>query len=59
MLVEAYLLHFEGDLYGEPARVSFVRRLRDEQQFDSVDALIGQMHRDVAETERVLSAEPS
>ncbi|HEY3844488.1 MAG TPA: bifunctional riboflavin kinase/FAD synthetase [Acidimicrobiales bacterium] len=57
VLVEAYLLHFEGDLYGEAARVSFVRRLRDEQQFDSVDALIGQMQRDVTETERVLSAD--
>jgi riboflavin kinase/FMN adenylyltransferase len=56
VLVEAYLLHFEGDLYGEAGRVSFVRRLRDERQFDSVDALIAQMHLDVAEAERVLSA---
>ena len=53
-LVEAYLLDFDGDLYGEAARVSFVGRLRDEQQFDSVEALIAQMHLDVAEAERVL-----
>lgn len=59
VLVEAYLLHFEGDLYGELGRVSFVRRLRDERQFDSVDALIAQMHDDVADTERLLTAEPS
>jgi riboflavin kinase/FMN adenylyltransferase len=59
VLVEAYLLHFEGDLYGELGRVSFVRRLRDERQFDSVDALIAQMHNDVADTERLLTAEPS
>ena len=58
VLVEAYLLHFEGDLYGEAGRVSFVRRLRDERRFDSVDALIAQMHDDVADTERLLTAEP-
>jgi riboflavin kinase / FMN adenylyltransferase len=57
VLVEAYLLHFEGDLYGETGRVSFVRRLRGEEKYGSVDALIAQMHQDVADTERVLSAE--
>jgi riboflavin kinase / FMN adenylyltransferase len=57
VLVEAYLLHFDGDLYGELSRVSFVSRLRDERQFDSVDALIDQMHLDAAEAERLLSAE--
>jgi riboflavin kinase / FMN adenylyltransferase len=57
VLVEAYLLNFEGDLYGELSRVSFVARLRDERQFDSVDALIAQMHQDAAEAERVLSAQ--
>ena len=46
-LVEAYLLDFDGDLYGEPARVSFVARLRGEERFESVDALVAQMHRDV------------
>jgi riboflavin kinase/FMN adenylyltransferase len=56
VLVEAYLLHFDGDLYGERSRVSFVSRLRDDQKFDSVDALIAQMHSDAAEAERVLSA---
>jgi riboflavin kinase/FMN adenylyltransferase len=58
VLVEAYLLGFEGDLYGELGRVAFVSRLRDEIQFDSVDALIAQMGQDVAATERELSAEP-
>jgi riboflavin kinase/FMN adenylyltransferase len=56
VLVEAYLLHFEGDLYGEQSRVSFVSRLRDDRHFDSVEALIAQMHRDAADAERVLSA---
>jgi riboflavin kinase / FMN adenylyltransferase len=57
VLVEAYLLHFEGDLYGELSRVSFVCRLRDEQQFDSVDALIAQMHQDAAAAEQALIAD--
>ncbi len=56
VLVEAYLLHFEGDLYGERARVSFAHRLRDEQRFDSIDALVAQMRADVAATERVLAS---
>jgi riboflavin kinase / FMN adenylyltransferase len=56
VLVEAYLLHFEGDLYGEAARVSFAHRLRDEQRFDSIEALVAQMRADVAATERVLTS---
>ena len=56
VLVEAYLLHFDGDLYGEPARVSFSHRLRDEQRFDSVEALIAQMRADVEATEKVLAS---
>jgi riboflavin kinase / FMN adenylyltransferase len=56
VLVEAFLLHFKGDLYGEQSRVSFVARLRDDRQFDSVEALIAQMHQDAADAERLLSA---
>jgi riboflavin kinase/FMN adenylyltransferase len=56
VLVEAYLLHFDDDLYGEPVRVCFAHRLRDEQRFESVEALIAQMREDVAETERKLAA---
>jgi riboflavin kinase/FMN adenylyltransferase len=59
VLVEAYLLHFEGDLYGEASRVSFVSRLRAEERFDSVDDLIAQMQADVAATERLLTPGPS
>ena len=51
-LLEAHLLDFDGDLYGEPARVRFVRRLRDEQKFDSVDALVAQMGRDCDQAAR-------
>jgi riboflavin kinase / FMN adenylyltransferase len=53
-LLEAHLLDFEGDLYGEPARVRFVERLRGEEKFDSVDALVEQIGRDVEATRAVL-----
>lgn len=54
-LLEAYLLDFQGDLYGEPAQVEFVSHLRDELRFDSVDALIDQMQIDVAHARSALS----
>ncbi|MGK2958073.1 MAG: bifunctional riboflavin kinase/FAD synthetase [Acidimicrobiales bacterium] len=54
LLLEAYLLDFAGDLYGETASVCFVRRLRGEEHFDSTDALVAQMHRDVANTREAL-----
>jgi riboflavin kinase/FMN adenylyltransferase len=56
LLVEAYLIGFEGDLYGETLRVAFVKRLRGERRFESVDALVEQMKRDIAEAERVCAA---
>lgn len=54
-LLEAYLLDFDGDLYGELARVSFAARLRDERRFGSVEELIDQMGRDVAAARAVLT----
>jgi len=55
-LLEAYLLGFDGDLYGELAKVRFVAKLRDEVRFDSVEALIEQMRADVAAAQAVLVA---
>jgi len=52
--LEAFLLDFHGDLYTETARVSFVERLRDDLRFDTVDALVAQMERDVASTREAL-----
>lgn len=57
VVLEAYLLDFAGDLYDQPARVSFVSRLRDEERFDSVDALVEQMGRDVDATRAALAAQ--
>src|SRR5947208_5090986 len=56
LLIEAYLIDFDGDLYGETLRVAFTRRLRGERRFDSVEALVDQMHRDVDEAGRICAA---
>jgi riboflavin kinase / FMN adenylyltransferase len=53
VLVEAYLLDFEGDLYGQVLRVDFMARLRGERRFDTVEALVGQMHIDIEQTRRL------
>ncbi|HXD70857.1 MAG TPA: bifunctional riboflavin kinase/FAD synthetase [Gaiellales bacterium] len=45
--VEAYLLDFDADIYGSPIRIDLTHRLRDELRFDSVDALLAQLRRDV------------
>jgi riboflavin kinase/FMN adenylyltransferase len=46
--VEAYVLDFAGDLYGDALGVEFVHRLRGMEKYDSVDALVTQMRADVA-----------
>jgi riboflavin kinase / FMN adenylyltransferase len=53
--VEAYLLDFDGDLYDRRVRLELVDRLRDEQRFESVDALIAQIHADVARVRGIQS----
>jgi riboflavin kinase / FMN adenylyltransferase len=55
LLVEAYLLDFSGDLYGEEAKVSFVSHLRQELAFEKVDELIAQMEQDVTVTRERLA----
>ena len=47
LLVEAHLIGFDGDIYGETLRLAFLERLRGEKRFDSVDALVRQMNADV------------
>jgi riboflavin kinase / FMN adenylyltransferase len=54
-LIEAYLIDWSGDLYGSKIRVEFLRRLRGERRFASVDALVEQMGRDVDEARAIVS----
>lgn len=46
--VEAHLLDWSGDLYEEVVGVEFVRRLRGEQRFTGIEALLAQIHADIA-----------
>jgi len=50
--LEVHVLDWEGDLYDRDLRTTFVARLRDEAKYDSVDALIAQIHADIAAARR-------
>jgi riboflavin kinase/FMN adenylyltransferase len=52
-LIEAYLLDFSGDLYDSRLEIAFLKRLRGEKRFESVDALIAQMVLDVEDARAV------
>ncbi|HET9906729.1 MAG TPA: bifunctional riboflavin kinase/FAD synthetase [Anaerolineales bacterium] len=54
--VEAYLLDFDRDIYGKDLYIEFVARLRDELKFDSVDALVEQIWKDVEEARSILGS---
>jgi riboflavin kinase/FMN adenylyltransferase len=54
--VEAYVLDFDGDLYGERLALDFVTRLREMRTYTEVEALVAQIHEDVAQTREVLAA---
>ena len=56
--IEAFLLDFSGDLYGETLGLSFVRRLRGEQRFSGIDAVVQQIEADVTSARRVLGDPP-
>lgn len=57
-LLEAHLFDFGGDLYGRELEVEFVARLREERQFDALDALVEQMNVDAAQARAALAADP-
>jgi len=56
-LCEAFVLDFDGDLYGQLSRVAFTHRLRGQERFDQVDDLVAQMHRDVARVRELRRSE--
>jgi riboflavin kinase/FMN adenylyltransferase len=56
VLIETYLIDFDGDLYGSVLRVAFVARLRGEKRFPGVEELIAQMRADVEAAKRVCAS---
>jgi riboflavin kinase/FMN adenylyltransferase len=56
LLVEAHLIGFEGDLYGQRLRIAFLERMRGEKRFDSVDALVEQMQLDLVQASEIANA---
>ena len=54
-LLEVHVFDFSADLYGREIEVEFVAKLRDEENYPTLDALVAQIHRDVAEARRILS----
>lgn len=57
LLLEAHLFDFDGDLYGHRLSVEFVRKLREERRFDSIEALRDQIHRDAEVARAILVSE--
>jgi riboflavin kinase/FMN adenylyltransferase len=55
-LLEVHLFDYSGDLYGQYLSVDFVRWLRPERKFESLEALVAQMHRDAAQAREALGA---
>lgn len=56
--VEVHLLDVNEDLYDRPLRMGFVAHLRKEEKFDSLDALVVQMHADVKAARSILATTP-
>jgi len=57
MWLESHLFDFSGDLYGREIEVEFVARLRAEERFATLEALVEQMHRDAARAREILRAD--
>ena len=56
VLIEAHLIDFEGDLYGQTIRIAFLERLRGERRFESIEALMEQMQADVERARELCAA---
>ncbi|MBO9531800.1 MAG: bifunctional riboflavin kinase/FAD synthetase [Solirubrobacteraceae bacterium] len=56
VLIEAFVLDYEGDLYGQEISLTFVERLRGEERFDGIESLVEQMNKDVERTRLAVPA---
>jgi riboflavin kinase/FMN adenylyltransferase len=52
--LEVHLLDYASDLYGKDLSISFVARLRDEQRFSGVQALVTQIRADIRKAKKIL-----
>ncbi|HEC73044.1 MAG TPA: riboflavin biosynthesis protein RibF, partial [Methylophaga aminisulfidivorans] len=58
-LLEVHLFDFKRDIYGEHVQVLFLHKIRDEHRFDSLDALIEQIHLDSEKARQYFAQQPS
>ena len=58
-LLETHVFDFSGSLYGRELEVEFVAKIRDEEKFANLDALVQQMHHDAAAARQILTQEKS
>ena len=54
--IEAHILDFDDDIYGENLRVEFLSRIRGERRFDNIDELVKQIYLDISAARRALAA---
>jgi riboflavin kinase/FMN adenylyltransferase len=58
LLIETHIIDFKGDVYGKTMRIEFIDRLRDERRFESIDALIAQISKDVERVKEIFEEMP-
>jgi len=53
-LLEVHLFDFDKDIYGTQVKVTFIQKIRDEQKFDGLDALVAQIQKDAIKAKNIL-----
>jgi len=53
--VEAHILDFQGEIYGEEIALDFISRLRDERRFENIESLVGQIQLDISRAKQLLA----